>query len=291
MDKKLRQSILKWLLLVALLAYAGFAAAWAINRSRLRPCTGIEISIESNGPIAAGMSKESVKRELGRFASDFSRTPLGTIDTDSLEKALSKVNNFEHVECYIDADGRLCLDITPMVPVARIFTDEDSYYINREGKRIDARPEYYADVPIVYGRFTRSVPPSMALPVVNRIASDSLMRSLVTMIVYRSPRNIMIVPRLRGHIVNLGDTNDLDTKFSNLLLAYRKVLPVKGWDYYDTISVKFKGQIVCTRRDKTIADHGPGDIEYDDSEDVDIPLEDLAPASVEARRAATKTTP
>ena len=27
-------------------------------------------------------------------------------------------------------------------------------------------------------------------------------------------------------------------------------MPFKGWNYYDTISVKFRGQIVATRRDK-----------------------------------------
>ena len=33
---------------------------------------------------------------------------------------------------------------------------------------------------------------------------------------------------------------------------YHKVLPVKGWDYYDTISVKWGGQVVATRRLKSI---------------------------------------
>ncbi len=31
---------------------------------------------------------------------------------------------------------------------------------------------------------------------------------------------------------------------------YRKVLPVKGWLYYDTISVKYSGQVVATRAKK-----------------------------------------
>lgn len=283
MDKKRRQILLKWLLLVALLAYTGLAAAWAIGKAAAQRCTGIEVSIAANSPIAAGMSAASVKQELGALARNYGITPLGSINTDSLERRLSKVNNFERVECYINSGGKLCLDITPMQPVARIFTTAgDSYYINRAGKRIDARPEYYADVPIVYGRFTPSVSPTLALPVVNRIASDSLLRSLVTMVVYRSPRNIMLVPRIRGHVVNIGDTANLDSKFANLLLVYRKVLPVKGWDYYDTISVKFARQVVCTRRDKALPRHDTDSGSSGDDEEADIPLEDLVPASVAA---------
>ena len=38
---------------------------------------------------------------------------------------------------------------------------------------------------------------------------------------------------------------------------YHKVMPYKGWDEYDTISVRFRGQIVATRRDKTLLNHGP----------------------------------
>lgn len=280
MKKKSRQTLLKWVCLVALLVYVGWAAAWSMEKGASQLCEGIVVSVESNGPIAAGMSPSSVKSELGPLAKNYSRTPVSRINTDSLERRLAKVNNFEHVECYINSRGQLCLDVTPMVPVARIFTSSESYYINKDGKRIDARPEYYADVPVVYGNFTSSVPARMALPVVNYVASDSLLRSLVTMIVYKSPRNIMVVPRLKGHIVNIGDTTDLKDKFDNLLAVYRKVLPVKGWDYYDTISVKFAGQAVCTRRDKTLPDHGPGLEEYEDEAEVDIPLEDLAPASV-----------
>lgn len=280
MEKTLRQTLLKWLLLIALLAYAGWAAAWSVDKASHRMCQGVEVEIDNASPISAGMSSESVKLQLGKLASGYAKTPLSAINTDSLERKLDGVNNFEHVECYINSQGKLCLQVTPMVPVARIFTSDDSYYINRDGKRIDARPEYYVNVPIVSGNFSRSVPARMALPVVNRIAADSVLRSLVTMIVYKSPRNILLVPRIRGHVINLGDTTRLNEKFANLLLFYRKVMPVKGWNYYDTVSVKYRGQIVCTRRNKSLPEHGPGDIDYDDSEEAEIPLEDLAPASV-----------
>lgn len=279
MEKTTRQTLLKWLLLIALLAYAGWAASWALGKASQRMCQGIEVEIDNASPISVGMSAESVKSELGKLGAGYSRIPLRSINTDSLERHLDGVNNFEHVECYINSQGKLCLLVSPMVPVARVFTSDDSYYINRDGKRIDARPEYYVDVPIVTGNFTRTLPASLSLPVVNRVAADSVLRSLVTMIVYKSPRNILLVPRVRGHVVNMGDTSRLDEKFANLLLFYRKVMPVKGWNYYDTISLKYKGQVVCTRRNKSLPDHGSV-TDYDDSEEAEIPLEDLAPASV-----------
>lgn len=281
MEKSRRTFVLKWVTLICLLAYAVIAASWAIGKAKARPIQGIEVSIDKSSPIAAAMSPESVKAELGQLALNYSKIPAGKLNTDSLERFLATVNNFEHVECYINTLGQLCLQVKPMVPVARIFTPEDSYYINHEGKRINARPEYYVNVPIVSGNFTPQHPATNVLPVVNHIASDSVLRSLVTMIEYKSPRNIMLIPRIRGHVINLGDTNRLDEKFANLRLFYRKVMPVKGWNYYDTIYLKFNGQVVASRRDKRLPDRTVEYVESEFDETTDIPIENLAPASVD----------
>ena len=39
----------------------------------------------------------------------------------------------------------------------------------------------------------------------------------------------------------------IENKFARLKTMYKDVLPVKGWTYYDTISVKWRGQVVATR--------------------------------------------
>jgi cell division protein FtsQ len=75
-----------------------------------------------------------------------------------------------------------------------------------------------------------------------------------------------MVPCIRGHVINFGDTSRIKDKFDNLLTMYRQVMPYKGWNTYDTISVKFKGQVVASRRNKALPDHGAV---TDDGEDVE----------------------
>nr|MDE7421741.1 hypothetical protein [Muribaculaceae bacterium] len=53
--------------------------------------------------------------------------------------------------------------------------------------------------------------------------------------------------------------------------AYRKVLPAKGWNIYDTISVKFKNQIVASRRNKAINQHGLLEDDGIDLEEATLP--------------------
>ena len=62
------------------------------------------------------------------------------------------------------------------------------------------------------------------------------------------------MPVIRGHVVNLGDTSLIANKFDRLKVFYREVMPVKGWNFYDTVSVKWRGQIVASRREKKLGD-------------------------------------
>lgn len=250
------RTLAKWLLLIALLAYAALMAAYASSTLRARRCTGLEVQVL---PPASGapsfLTPKAVERELGDLPQRITSYPISALNTEALEQRLQRVNNFEHVECYITGAGRLVVSVLPLVPEARIFTPAGTYYINREGKRLDAHAEYWVDLPVVQGAFTRRMPATGALPVARAVQRDSLLRSLVTMIHYRDPHNIILVPRIRGHVINLGDTTRLDEKISALKLFYSKVIPLKGWAEYDTISVKFRGQVVASRRIKSARDH------------------------------------
>lgn len=249
-----------------MLAYAVIVSAWATDSVHRQPCTGIEVELlpaEDGAPEF--LDPDAVLRELGLLATNYSKYSLYDINTDSLERHLNRVNNFEHVEVVRTSLGKLLVRVKPIVPELRVFTPTETYYINKDGKRMDAHAEYFVDLPVVYGRFTRKMPPTGVLPVSRYIRGDSLLRNLVTMIEYRDPQNIILVPRIRGHVINIGDTANLPDKFSRLLTMYRKVMPHQGWAKYDTISVKFKGQIVATRADKSIVRHN--DVNLDEIED------------------------
>ena len=88
-------------------------------------------------------------------------------------------------------------------------------------------------------------------------------------------------------MVNFGDTTRLAEKRDALKLFYSKVMPYKGWEEYDTISVKFRGQVVATRRDKTRLNVNSEPIEEEDLEEATLP--DVTPAAV--NNAANTSTP
>lgn len=241
---------LKWTLLIMLIAYVGVMFAWARAEANRHQCKGIEIEIDGTGKVAY-ISDKSVLEVLRGYDGKIVGAPIHTINTLAIADYLRQFNNFESVDCILTTQGNLKVRVVPMMPALRVFDAGSGYYVNKDGKRMTALPGFHVDVPLVSGSFSDRFRPESLIPIVNFIEQDSLLKSLTGMIVANDPDNVIIVPRIKGHVINLGDGSRLPEKRNAIITAYKTILPYKGWDTYDTISVKFKGQIVATRRDKT----------------------------------------
>lgn len=259
------RKILKWVILAVLLTYAATVSVWAHYQASRHVCTGIEVDVAGKNYSDTAILR-GITEELHRYPRRIVGTPLHELNTVDIERFLSKYNNFESVNCMVTSRGKLVVRIVPLIPVMRVFYGDNSYYINKEGKHIMSNAEFYSDVPIVTGRFNRKFPPRDLLPLVNYIESDPVLKELVSMVEAPDPSNLILVPRIRGHVINFGDTTRLDEKKHALELFYRQVMPYKGWAEYDTISVKYRGQVVATRRDKTKLNVAE---QYDDAEDLE----------------------
>ncbi len=261
---------MKWVVFAALLAYAAGMTVWAHYEASRHVCTGIEVHVDGSASMDS-VIRHGVNEELRDYPHKIVGTQLRQLSTIDIEHYLSRYSNFESVNCMISSRGKLIIKIVPLVPVMRVFFGDNSYYINKDGKHIASNAEFFSEVPLVTGNFNRKFPPSSVLPLVNYITGDPMLGELVSMVVAENKDNLILVPRIRGHVINFGDTTRLDDKKRALALFYRQVMPYKGWQEYDTISVKFRGQIVATRRDKTQLNHSEQYEEEFDLEEATLP--------------------
>ena len=104
------------------------------------------------------------------------------------------------------------------------------------------------------GKFDSVHSTARLLPLLDNLSKRPEFERIITMINATDSVNILLVPAVRGHIINLGTTDNINDKLDRLQTFYRKVLPVKGWNHYDTISLKWDGQIVATRRNGKLPD-------------------------------------
>lgn len=246
-------TIFKWILLLLLIGYTAWIAVWANQQADCHKCTGVIVKIiGSDNKAIVERTKRGIETELARYPEPIKGVPVHNVNTRKIEDYLASIANFESINCMINSDNHLLVEAKPLEPVMRVFDTDKSYYINREGKRIEARAEFFTDVPVVFGKFNADFHPTQVLPLIKFIENTPKLANLTGMVEARDARNLIIVPRIKGHVVNFGDTSMLKEKTENLFLFYRKVMPYKGWETYDTISVKFRGQVVATRRNKPV---------------------------------------
>ncbi len=265
------KTVFKIVLCLMLLGYVAFAFAFVHEENAKRTCPGIDLRIIGN-TLPDSVLRQGVNSQLSKYGKKLKGEHLEKIDLKGLEDYLSTFSNFESVECSFNPDSRLRITLTPIKAEVRVFSDKGhSYYINRYGKRIKADAEFFIDVPVLIApeKYENCIP--SALSVIRYAGADSELSPLIAAYKIDGPSDLIIIPRLQGHVINFGDSTRLDEKKAAILAAYRNVLPAKGWNTYDTISVKFKSQIVATRRNKAISNHGALDDDGIDLEEATLP--------------------
>ncbi|MFM9007627.1 MAG: cell division protein FtsQ, partial [Bacteroidota bacterium] len=63
-------------------------------------------------------------------------------------------------------------------------------------------------------------------------------------------QELELIPRLGQHRILLGDTTDLSDKLERMRIFYLQGLNKTGWDKYELINLKYKNQVVCTKRNQ-----------------------------------------
>ncbi len=269
-------------MLIALTALMIAGILWARGKARDEVCNEVQVEV-INDDSTHFVTPIGIIEEMERHHIIVKGKPLWQINVQDLEKILGELEYVEKVECLFENGGRLKIKVEQIVPVMRVFDGDKSYYVNKDGKRMTARSVFHADVPIVKGHFTNQYSPTRLLPLIEYVEQDSALKSLVTMFVMRDSNNIFIVPSIQGHVVNLGNCTGFEGKFKKLKLFYNKVMPVKGWLYYDTISVKWDHQVVATKHDKSVEvepEYDPKDDEQDDDlQTVKVSENSLAPVN------------
>lgn len=239
----------RYILLLVLTVMILAGMFWARSQAQDQVCTSVKIEIV-NDDSTVFVTERGIADELQSHNVQLKGKPLWQINTDQVEQLLERSEYLEDVDCITGHDGRVLIRARQLVPVMRVFDGADSYYVNRRGKRMSATATFHTDVPVVQGHFSPAFPPTRIIPLIEYVQADPMLSAFATMYSFRDTNNIYLVPNIQGHVVNLGKAEGFEGKLQKLLSFYRKVMPVKGWNYYDTISVKWAYQVVATRANK-----------------------------------------
>lgn len=210
-------------------------------------CENLNIQVDTqsdlffvNADMIQGMIEEKEDSILGKRYQD--------INIYLLEEFLDAHPNVKKAELYLTIDGDLCVDVKQRKPLVRIFEQDASYYLDEHYERFSLSDRYSARVLQVYWSEMTASRKETLDALMKLIAEDAFLKAQITAVAFDEDDEIMIFPRVGNHKILMGEARDLDKKFENLKVFYKRGLEKVGWDRYTQISLKFENQVVCTKR-------------------------------------------
>jgi len=237
-------NIIYFLLLVAVLSFLSWTSRVSLNGVA---CQNIEIQVDTesdlffvNAEMVGAMLLEKEDSILGKTYED--------INIYLLEEFLDTHPNIKKAELYLTIDGNLCVDVKQRKPIVRVFEEKDSYYLDEEVMQFSLSEKYSARVLQVYWSEITEERRTILASVIDLIDADKFLKAQITAIEFDETDELIVYPRVGDHKIILGEAQDLVKKFEKLKVFYRHGLEKVGWNRYSHINLKFKDQVVCTKR-------------------------------------------
>lgn len=232
---------------VGLLAYL---IVMIVKFSQNKPllCNGVEIVVKDSADIQF-ISSNDVRMILKHNHIKLTGKMQNDIDLDKLERKIDKDPVIRKVDCFYLRSGKIGINVWQRVPLFRVMTDEENYYVDADGHSFPVSMHYVAYVPIVTGKVTEKFATTALRSFVGYIHNDEFWNAQVEQIDVEDNNRIVMIPRLGDHEIIIGQLFGYPQKLEKLKIFYKEGLCKIGWGDYKSVNAEFKGQVVCTKKD------------------------------------------
>ena len=246
--KVLRFSIGAVLVIVFMVALVA-----ASNRQNTDVIKGLEVSLNEDHEYSF-LKREDIETLLLKNRHiDLKTTEIDKLDLRLMED-IAKTNPWvEKAEVFVDNREILKVNITQREPIARLFdVNGGSYYMDSTLHRMPVSAGYsysvpvFTDVPAIPKDSEQNELNAKIAFLGERIGRDSFWHAQVTQIEVQPDQTFIAIPLFGDQKIMLGDTSNMDTKLSNLMAFYKNISSKIGWDKYQVLDVRYKGQVVAS---------------------------------------------
>jgi cell division protein FtsQ len=225
-----------------------FLFGFSNYRNSQKKITNINIEFEQGENLF--MNYEMVNKLLIQNTKTVKNQAKSLIDLNELEKQVLAHPMVENATTYFTIDGYLKSSVKQRTPIGRVNTGLESYYIDRQGKKMPLSSNYSARVPIVTG-VSEEESSSDLYKLLLFIKHDSFLKKQLTGIHKSAENDFILRTRIGGHQIILGKIEGLEVKFKNLKAFYNHTMTNKTIENYKTINLKYNNQVVCTKKESS----------------------------------------
>ena len=189
------------------------------------------------------VSESDLVSILKKAGLDPIKRPMADVNTELLKNEM-----IAQVEAYKTPSGIIKLEVMQKMPILRIMGVRGSYYVDNLGTTMPISRRYAAHVPIVSGYVEKELAVTDLYKFALFLQENEFWNDQIEQIYVHPDNEVELIPRVGNHRIVLGSFADFEEKLDNLRLFYEKAIPKVGWEKYSIISLKYKDQIVCTKK-------------------------------------------
>lgn len=249
-------------ILVWIITAGGIVTLFIFSRSNYlsTPLKSISINIEgANGHEF--VDKDTLLCEIGSICHISSKNTIGNINMLQVERHLNDNPWIEKSASYIGLDSVLYINLKEYEPALRVFNKSgESMYVTEQGVVFPTSDTYTPRVLIASGNFDFPTDTKIndsiyqnsgladALYIRQAIQKDEFLQSCIGQLYRNNAGDFEITVNEIDAKVVLGDTCQVDSKLLKMKTFLKHKLGSEELDNYSKVNLKFKNQIVCTKK-------------------------------------------
>ena len=257
--------IIFWVLFaVGLILIVFFASKENNNAVAKKP----DISIHVEGENAFLTESELLNRLILKRLYQ-KNMKVNVVNVKKIEAAIIKMEEVKNVRVYKNIGNSWNIDVELRNPIARIFTlSQKAYYLDDEGFTMGRSSLHTAHVLVFSGFIIENMEKASVKEIINNdslksirklddiyrisnyVCKDSLLNALIGQVYLEKNGDFILIPLVGKQTILFGSANSDEVvadKFNRLKVFYKEGMPHEGWEKYNTIIVKYEGQIVCRK--------------------------------------------
>jgi cell division protein FtsQ len=230
--------------LIAIILLVVFLYSFTSNRNQKRKILKPQIEINDNNTpfLTTAMVNKLL---IDNFGGTLSIQKDG-LDLKKIEQSINKHSMIDYSEVYMSVDGRLETLVKQKIPVARVFNENNSFYIDYKGGKMPLSTNFSARVPLVYGDIHNHYSKKI-VALLQTIYNDDFLKKNIIGVRILEDGSLIMKNRNYDYDIIFGRTIHMERKWNNYKAFFQKAVQDTLIDSYQKINLKFTKQVVCTK--------------------------------------------
>ena len=241
----MKSIILKSLVVVGLVALLALAVGTSRGKDREERCKELVCKI-----VDKDERLYVSEQELFTLLKQHNAYPVGEylhrINLQHMENIIRQHPMVRTAECYTAEDGTARIRVTQRVPLLKVVTADEAYYIDTDRRKMLLRSSIHDTVPVAMGKVGFEMASTVLADFAEWVQEDDYWRAHIEAIDVRLPKQVCIKQTGKQEDLMIGDLMGYAGKLEKAEVFYRRTASMEK-PRYRTLDLRYRGQVVARR--------------------------------------------